>query len=81
MRNPNLTQSFLTAERIIRSYSFADDAEYAGLVNGLTDYTMDVYGLHTETRGLVLDTVKGKIPVARAVKAIKAVTALYEDES
>lgn len=79
-RNPNLTQAFIAAAVRIEAYPVADDEFYDGMVNAFTSFIMDLYGLNGNTNDIVADVIAGKASATKAVKVIKALGALYDEE-
>jgi hypothetical protein len=76
MRNPNLTQALVAAVTVYNYPAQSDDGSKLDL---LADLLTGMYGLYTGHREIVCDVIGGGVPAEKAVKAIRAITALYED--
>lgn len=74
MRNPNITQALNTAAIVYDQTT--DDGSKIDLI---ADLLIEMYGLSSSHREIVLEVIDGKVPAVRAVRAIKAITAMYED--
>ena len=77
LRSVRLLEALNTAEITYRAC--ADDN--GAVMSALTDFLVGAYNLDSSAVSIVQEAINGNVPPVRAVKAIKAIAAMYEDEA
>jgi hypothetical protein len=70
-----LLDALITAARTHEVYQGDDNI----LRDGLTYYIMNAYNMHSSAQEIVLYAIQGDVTPLKAVKALKALAAMYED--
>jgi hypothetical protein len=81
LRTVRLLDALNTAAHVYAQHQVVDGTDFdGGLFLALTDYVSTAYGLDASAQPVVRDVVKGTVSPLRAVKAIKAIAEMYEED-